>query len=203
MKETLGSREVERFLSGFHDIAPDHLSAYAGRLKHIARQGFPAGVASGRGNPAEYDADQLFQLLLVTQLTQYGVQPGRAMRLVSEAWSRLQGDVLRIWEAIDASQYSGTLELPAIFWRVPVEALRHMALPDRPYSPDAEDRLDTMDAEQAHAALDRRDYGIQRHAFIAADQMVEDALTQLRHQLGGHDALAAFMQGMTSPAESS
>lgn len=199
MPDALGSRDVERFLAGFHDIAADHRSAYAGRLKHITRRGFPEGVASGRGTPAEYGADQLFQLMTAMELTQFGVMPLRAIALVSEAWPRLRGAVLDLWHVVEAASQGIAIERPAIFWRVPVEALRHMARPDRGYSPDAEDRLDTMTAEEARAALEERGYGLRRYAFIVADQMIHDALTQLGHQLGGHDPLAAFMQRMISP----
>jgi hypothetical protein len=195
--ENLGSRDVERFLSAFHDIADDQESAYAGRLKHISRQGFPAGVGAGRGTPARYDADQFFQMLTVTELTQFGVRPARAIKLVSEAWPRLRDAVLQVWLAVDASQRSGTTELPSIFWRVPVEALHHMARPDRPYSPDAAATLDTITADEANAALKRRGYNVRRHAFIVADQMIHDALTQLGYQLGGHAALAVFMGSMS------
>lgn len=196
MKTTIGSRDLERFLSEFHDIAPDHRSAYAGRLKHIARQGFPQGVAAGRGTPAEYDADQLFQMVTVMELAQLGVMPARAIRLVSEAWPRVRGAVLQVWLAIDSSQQSGTLKLPTVFWRVPVEALRHMARPDRSYSPDETDRLEAMSAHEAYTALAERGYNIRRHAFIVADQVIRDALIQLGHQLGGHAQLAAFMQSI-------
>jgi hypothetical protein len=193
---TLGSRKVEHFLVEFHDIAPGHLGAYAGRLKHLTRQGFPVGVGAGRGTPAEYDADQLFQLVTAMELTQFGVMPLRAIRLVSDAWPRLRDAVLQVWLVVDAASRGIVIERPAIFWRVEVEALRHMARPDRPYSPDTEDTLDAMTADEAHAALNQRGYGIRRHAFIAADQMIHDALTQLGHQLGGPGPLAAFMQRM-------
>ncbi|WP_174278522.1 hypothetical protein [Sphingomonas bacterium] len=192
--KTLGSRKVEHFLAQFHDIAPDHLAAYAGRLKQITRRGFPVGVGAGRGTPAEYDADQLFQLVAAMELTQFGVMPLRAIRLVSEAWPRLRDAVLEVWLVVDAASRGFVIDRPAIFWRVEVEALRHMARPDRPYSPDTEDTLDAMSADGAHAALDRRGYGNRRHAFIAADQVIHDALTKLGIELGGHNALAGFMQ---------
>jgi hypothetical protein len=198
--KTLGTREIERFLSGFHDIADDQRSAYAGRLKHLNRQGFPAGISAGPGIPAQYDADQFFQMLVVTELWQFGVPPARAVALVSEAWPRLREDVLRVWLAFDASHRNGKPVadyVDPIFWRVPVEALRHMARPDRPYSPDSADTLDVMTFEGTDAMMKRDGYDVRRHAFIVAHQLVEDALTQLRWTIfNGHDGLAAFMQRM-------
>lgn len=204
--KTLGTRDVERFLCGFHDIADDHRSAYAGRLKHLTRGGFPPGIAGGPGVPAWYDADRLFQMLIVTELWQLGVTPARSMALALEAWPRLKADVLRIWLAIEAER-TGDLErahVEPIFWRVPAEALRHMARPDRGYSPDSADRIDAMTAEEAHAALDSRSYSIRGIAFIKADQLIRDALRQLGDTVLQYQGnVPLFMQSMTSPAESS
>lgn len=195
--KTLGTREVERFLSGFHDIADAQHSAYAGRLKHLSRGGFPAGISAGPGIPAQYDADQFFQMVVVTELWQFGVPPARAIALVSEAWPRLREDVLRVWLAVDASEHSGKpADIQPVFWRVPVEALRHMARPGRPYSPDSADTLDVMTFEGTDAMMKRDGYDVRRHAFIVAHQLIQDALTQLGYQLGGPYALAAFMQRM-------
>jgi len=197
--ETLGSRDVERFLSAFHDIADDQQSAYAGRLKHISRQGFPAGVGAGRGTPARYDADQFFQMLTVTELTQFGVLPARAIRLVSEAWHRLRKTVLQGWSVVEAAE-RGVLVTPApIFWSVPAEAQRHRARPDRPYSPDESDILRAMTANEVQEALTESGYNVRRLAFIAAHQVIADAFQQLRfgHLCWSHQQLAAFMQSMT------
>jgi len=157
--KTLGTREVDRFLAGFHDIADDHRSAYAGRLKHLTRGGFPPGVSVGPGVAVRYDADMLFQMLVVTQLWQHGVSPARAIALVTEAWPRLRGDVLRVWLSVEASNRDGKPAksyVDPIYWRVPVEALRHMARPDRPYSLDLDDRIDTMTTGRSRSLASAR-----------------------------------------------
>ena len=200
--ETLGSRDVERFLAEFHDIAPDQQSAYAGRLKHLSRQGFPPGVGAGRGTPAQYDADQFFQMVTVAELGQFGVPPARAIRLVTEAWPRLRETVLQVWLAIDASQRSGMpAEVEPAFWRVPAEALRDMARRDRGYSPDSSDTLVAMTPDEVDAVMKGGGYNVRRQAFVVAHQLIQDVLQQLRF---GHlgmpfDRLAAFMRPMLLP----
>lgn len=200
---SLGTRDVERFLGGFHDIDGDHQSAFAGRLKHLTRGGFPPGITGGPGVPAWYDADRLFQMVTVTALWQHGAMPARAISLVLEAWPRLKQDVLHIWMAIDASERWGKpVEgyLSPAFWRVPVEALRHMARKDRPYSPDKEDTIETLTSEQAHAALDSRDYGLRGSAFIKADQLIRDAVTHLGDTvLPRPGDVALFMNSLIPP----
>lgn len=198
--KTLGTREVDRFLAGFHDIADDQRSAYAGRLKHLTRGGFPPGVSVGPGVAVRYDADMLFQMLVVTQLWQHGVSPARAIALVTEAWPRLRGDVLRVWLSVEASNRDGKPAksyVDPIYWRVPVEALRHMARPDRPYSLDSDDRIDTMTTEEAHADLDARGYGLRGSSFIKVDQLIQDALRQLGDTVLPHPGeVGPFMHGM-------
>lgn len=195
---TLGSRDVELFLSAFHDIADDQMSAYAGRLKHVARQGFPPGVGAGRGKPARYDADQFFQFLTVAELAQFGVTPARAIQLVSEAWSRLRTDVLNIWTSLADAEHGKIVETPSIFWSVPAQAQRHCARANMPYSLDADDVLRPVTVDQVQDALISGRYNVRRHAFIAAHQLVEDALSNLRfgHLSWPPEHIAAFMHGL-------
>jgi len=198
--ETLGSRDVGRFLSEFHDIAPAEQSAYAGRLKHISRQGFPTGVGTGRGNPARYDADQLFQMLTVTELGQFGVQPARAIKLVSESWPRLRKTVLQVWSSVEAADRGELVKVPSIFWSVPAEAQRHRARPDRAYSPDEADVIRAMTANEVQETLaEEGRYNIRRLAFIAAHQVVADAFQLLKfgHLNWPHERIASFMLSMT------
>jgi hypothetical protein len=200
--KTLGTREIERFLFGFHDIADDQQSAYAGRLKHLTRGGFPPGVSVGPGVPARYNAEMFFKMVVVTELWQFGVPPARAIRLVSEAWPRLQRDVLQVWRAIDEAHQKGYLEISSIFWRVPVEALHHMARRDRIYSPESEDTLTVMTGAGAETSMKEGGYNVRRKAFIVAHQLIHDALTQLSYQLGGQGELKAFMSSfIADPVE--
>lgn len=200
--ETLGSRDVERFLSSFHDIADDQLSAYAGRLKHISRQGFPPGVGAGRGTPARYDADQFFQMLAVTELAQFGVLPARAIQLVSEAWPRLRKTVLAVWASVNAAEQGKLVNVPPIFWSVPAQAQRRLAQPDLPYSPDADDVMRVMTANEVQEALAEGGYNVRRHAFIAAHQLIADAFQQIKfgHLSWPPERIAAFMQSMIAPS---
>ena len=197
--ETLGSRDMERFLSEFHDIAPDEQSAYAGRLKHISRQGFPPGVGMGKGNPARYDANQFFQMVAITELAQFGVRPARAIKLLSKAWPHLRGAVLQVWASVDAAERGVALPVEPIFWNVPAEAQRDRTRPDRPYSPDAADVIRAMTADEAQKLLtEHSGYNIRRFAFIAAHQVIEDAFRNLKygHLLWPHARIAAFVHTM-------
>ncbi|MBC7496843.1 MAG: hypothetical protein H7243_06740 [Sphingomonadaceae bacterium] len=190
---------MERFLIEFHEIAPDEKSAFAGRLKHITRQGFPPGVGMGRGNPARYDANQFFQMVAITELAQLGVRPARAIKLLSKAWPHLRGAVLQVWASVDAADRGVTLKVLPIFWNVPAEAQRHRTRPDRPYSPDADDVMRAMTANEAQMLLtDHSGYDIRRFAFIAAHQVIADAFQHLRTGsfLGPHIRIAAFVHTM-------
>lgn len=69
-----------------------------GRLKHFKRLGFPAGVNTGRGIAAKYDASATLRLLIAFELLQLGMMPEKAVALV-----RVMSHIL-----IGAAGYAGT-----------------------------------------------------------------------------------------------
>ncbi|QNE04676.1 hypothetical protein [Croceicoccus marinus] len=78
----LGFGQVEDMLSRQHQIDPDKRSAFANRLKHLQKLGFPPGVNTGRGVAAKYEANHLLLLALAIELAQAGYNPERAISLI-------------------------------------------------------------------------------------------------------------------------
>jgi hypothetical protein len=74
----LSFAHVEQVLALAHEIRDDKRAAFAARLKHLQRLGFPPGVNTGRGVAATYDIGHLFLLGLALELNQLGLTPERA-----------------------------------------------------------------------------------------------------------------------------
>lgn len=74
--------QIERLLAELHDIPPKRYSALNARLKHFKRLGFPAGVNTGRGVAAKYDASAIVRLLLAFEFLQFGMGPEKAVQLI-------------------------------------------------------------------------------------------------------------------------
>lgn len=75
-------KAVESLLADLHDVSPKRLPALRARLKHLKRLGFPAGVNTGRGRPADYNAASVLQLMLALELVEIGLTPERAINLI-------------------------------------------------------------------------------------------------------------------------
>ena len=78
----LAYAQVEEMIAQVHQIMPFRRSALEGRLKHFKRLGFPAGVNTGRGRAAVYDASAVLRLLLAFELLQLGMMPERAVKIM-------------------------------------------------------------------------------------------------------------------------
>lgn len=83
-KFSLSYSAVESLIAGLHEVMPNRHSALRARLKHLKRLGFPTGVNTGRGVPAQYGADSVIHLLLAFELIQLGLTPERAVNLLRE-----------------------------------------------------------------------------------------------------------------------
>lgn len=78
-----------RLLSALHDVPPARETALIGRVQHLQRMGFPAGVNVGSGQRAEYDAPAIVRILLAFELMQFGLRPERAVMIVrAMGWER-------------------------------------------------------------------------------------------------------------------
>lgn len=70
--------QIEALVGELHGIAPRRMSALRARLKHFKRLGFPPGVNTGRGRPAEYGPGQIVNVLFAFQLLELGFAPERS-----------------------------------------------------------------------------------------------------------------------------
>jgi len=78
----LSYSQVEDLIAAVHDIPPGRRPALESRLKHFKRMKFPAGVNTGKGRPAAYDASAVLRLLLAFELLQLGMMPERAVQII-------------------------------------------------------------------------------------------------------------------------
>lgn len=85
--------QVEQALAGMHRIATERRSAFQGRLKHYQKQGFPAGINTGRGRAATYYVSHAAQLSIALEMNQVGLIPERAIHLCTLHSSRIQGAI--------------------------------------------------------------------------------------------------------------
>ncbi|MCO5794014.1 MAG: hypothetical protein HEQ21_14425 [Blastomonas sp.] len=76
--------ETERALALTHAIADDKRSAFANRLRHLQRLGFPPGVNTGRGKVAAYGVGEVFLLGVALELMQLGLNPERAVDAITD-----------------------------------------------------------------------------------------------------------------------
>lgn len=75
--------QVEAALAQCHSIADDKRSAFANRLKHLQKNGFPPGTKTGRGVAAEYNIGHVLQLAFVLEFNQLGLLPERSAHTVT------------------------------------------------------------------------------------------------------------------------
>ena len=73
---------VDHVLSKMHNIDSDHRSAFANRLKHLQRLGYPLGTNTGRGRAATYRAQHFFLLGLALELAQLGLATDSAIPII-------------------------------------------------------------------------------------------------------------------------
>jgi len=76
--------EVEQALALVHTIADGKRSAFANRLRHLQRLGFPPGVNTGRGTVASYGVGEVFLLGVALELMQLGLNPERAVQAITD-----------------------------------------------------------------------------------------------------------------------
>jgi len=77
-------KAVEEIFFTRHIIAESSEQAFRGRLQHFQRIGFPDGVNTGRGKPAQYGWTQLFQLAFALDFVELGQPPEVAAKIVRE-----------------------------------------------------------------------------------------------------------------------
>lgn len=74
--------DVSQLVAGLHGVGEERLTALRGRLQHLQKLGFPPGVNTGRGRPAEYGPGQVLTLILALEFIAVGITPERAVRVL-------------------------------------------------------------------------------------------------------------------------
>jgi hypothetical protein len=69
--------QVEAILRELHFIRDDRKPAFASRLKHLKKLGFPKGVNVGKGQRFSYSPPQLWILALAFEFVELGILPER------------------------------------------------------------------------------------------------------------------------------
>lgn len=198
--KSFGSRDVEQFLVTFHGISPTGASSFGGRMKHLIRQKFPAGVDSGRGVPARYMADEFFQVVVVSELWQFGVPPARATKLVVEAWPKLRRSIQTVWHTVEAAQRGAKLNLTPIFWSIPVEALGYLSNEYRPWEKPDADKISVATAKERDELENHAGKLSWRISYIKADKMLAAVFELLKHGTFhlSDEQIALFMSTMAA-----
>jgi len=86
---------VEKALARLNHIAPSKRSAFANRLKHLQRKGFPPGVNTGRGRAADYQPEHVVLLALALELITFGYTPEKAIGAMEESLGSIAEGIYR------------------------------------------------------------------------------------------------------------
>jgi len=114
----LRSRDVDQFLLVFHDIEEKEQKGYIQRLKNITRMGVPTGVGGGRGHPAQYDLEQLFQLISVTMLYRCHLTPLYAVKLMQFSWHKMIASLDDQWKFVLSRNTEEPFHVERSFWSI-------------------------------------------------------------------------------------
>lgn len=136
----LSYSEVIAIVTDLNRIDPSKEPAFKARLRHFQRLEFPEGANTGKGKPAQYSIDMLFQMVLGIEFLQSGMTPSRSVSIIQKNWPEIRAQI-----AISATpeEYKDRLVPPLednnILMLVSPEALREL-------SKDGEDDLDYHEA---------------------------------------------------------
>jgi len=95
-------RELLATLAYKHEIDDSNKTAFRGRIQHMQRLGFPAGVNTGKGKPAYYGWRELLLLALAFEYLEIGSTPDRCVAEIVKFEDRLL-DGLAIVVSADSS----------------------------------------------------------------------------------------------------
>lgn len=174
--------QVEQALAQHHMIASERRSAFANRIKHLQKQGFPPGTNTGRGRAASYQVQHLFLLGVALELAQFGYTPERSIRLISNNYLPLCEGV------VDVVQFFNDF---TIFLNFPANALSELSL-------EGERNLAPMTAEQVTGAIESagEQPGVNyRNGFFSLTGLIT-SLGQICADPSECDALGDFIFGL-------
>lgn len=76
-----------------HRVVDSRRSAFQGRLKHYQKQGFPAGINTGRGRAATYNIEHALQMAVALEMNQVGLNPERAAQICTSRAARIRAAI--------------------------------------------------------------------------------------------------------------
>lgn len=169
-------------LAAVGEIEPDAARHVIGRVQYFQREGFPAGINTGRQR-ADYGLEPVFQLVWTFELLRMGLPPLRAMQLVRETWTTLRHSI-----APGAAEEDEDPQPYALF---ALDALGDLGGMAGASEGRAKVRL-TFSGDPASAM---EHHGMRSAVVVDAARLVETALRELKEVLGFepgsilHDAL--------------
>lgn len=106
----IGFKSLRAVLADLHGegASPGALLA---RFKYFQRMGFPGASNVGRGARAEYGLSDVLTLALAFELLETSATPVRIVRLLREAWPRIERALAGTWAALEG--YGGQAALLA------------------------------------------------------------------------------------------
>jgi len=198
----LGSRQVDQFLLGFHDVPSTEHDGYRQRLRNLTRMNFPVGVGSGRGHPARYKADQFFQLVTATELYRCHVPPVQLIKLIYGSWVLMRASILVVWHSVDAREHAKILDLQPMFWCVPAELGQKMIRTGKNSLISEDVKITVINREAADHRIYGEDRYLRRHILIDVNKLILSAFENLRYGtlFLPRDQILCFMSSMDHPS---
>ncbi len=170
---------VEGMLAQLHSISDDKRVAFQGRLKALLKSGLLPHVHQGRGRAASYTPFDTVRFALALELTQLGLTPERAVKVLLNNWypAAMAVQMATHWLSGEGEDPTG------MFLYFDPAALSDLmtVLPDR----DEDYASATFfygGIGVVHEILDRwsRDVGVRRLALINVTTLLEGISGQLR-----------------------
>lgn len=97
----IGYGTLEDVLMKMFGLRPAQRSALVGRLKYLARLGFPKAAKVGRGVRARYSVEDLIHVALALEITDLGVAPVPIVERITRDERLIRGAVARAWRTAD------------------------------------------------------------------------------------------------------
>lgn len=96
---TLGFGQIMQVLIHLYGVQEDDYGTLRARVKKVQRSGVPLGANVGKGPRARYSLDQLFQLIVVLELSELSISLPISSEIVRSYWSNSDANLApaRAW----------------------------------------------------------------------------------------------------------